>query len=52
MMRQDVLLLVSVELFPFRGEPEISNREPLELTKGKGTKSMLVGCSFTTDVMD
>jgi hypothetical protein len=43
----DVLLLVSVELFPFRGEPEIPNGGLLELATGEGTK-----CSCTTDVMD
>jgi hypothetical protein len=49
---KDVLLLVSVEVFPFRGEPEIPNRELLELTTGEGTKGLFVGCSCTTDVMD
>jgi hypothetical protein len=27
---KDALLLVSIELFPFRGKPEIPNRELLE----------------------
>jgi hypothetical protein len=36
----NVLLLVSVELFPFRGRPEIPNRELLELATGEGTKTV------------
>jgi ribosomal protein S17E len=49
---KDVLLLVSVELFLFRGEPEIPNRELLQLATGERTKELFVGCSFTTDVRD
>jgi hypothetical protein len=46
---KDVLLLVSVELFPFRGKSEISDRELLELATGEGTRVLFVRCSFTTD---
>jgi hypothetical protein len=50
---KDVLILVSIELFPFREKPEIPNRELLELAMGEGTKVPFVRCSLTTtDVMD
>jgi hypothetical protein len=49
---QSVLFVASVELFPFRDEPEIRNGELLELATGEGTKVLFVGCSFTTGVMD
>ncbi len=46
------MLLVSVKLLPFRGEPEVPrSRELLEFVTGEGTKCKIVGCSFTTDVM-
>jgi hypothetical protein len=48
----DVLLLMRIEMLPFRGKPEIPNRELLELGTGEGNKDLFVGCSFTTDVMD
>jgi hypothetical protein len=44
--------LVSVELFPSRGELEIPNGELLELATGEGIKGLFVGCSFTTNVID
>jgi hypothetical protein len=49
---KDVLLLVSVKLFPFRAEPESPNRELLKLAAGEGTMGLFFGCSFTTDAMD
>jgi hypothetical protein len=39
--------MVSVELFSFRGEPDIPNGELLELATGEITKGLFVGCSFT-----
>jgi hypothetical protein len=48
---KDFILLVSVKLFPFRGEPKILDKKLLELATGEGTKCKIVGCSFTTDVM-
>jgi hypothetical protein len=33
-----VLLLVSIELIPFREKPEIPNSELIELAMGEGTK--------------
>jgi hypothetical protein len=51
-VRKDFLLLVSIELFPFRGEPEIPNSELLELATNEGTKVLFVGCSCTTDVIN
>jgi hypothetical protein len=49
---QDFLLMVSVELFPFRGDLESPNRELLKLAAGEGTMGLFFGCSFTTDAMD
>jgi hypothetical protein len=54
---KDNLLLVSVRLFPFRGEADIPNRELLnrellQRTTDEATNDLFVGCSFTTDVMD
>jgi hypothetical protein len=46
---KDVLLLVSVELFPFR---DITDRELLERATGEGAKGMFVWCSCNTDAMD
>jgi hypothetical protein len=40
---------VSVELFPFRGEPAISIREVHGL---KGTEALFISYSITTDVID
>jgi hypothetical protein len=48
---KDALLLVSDELHPLQGEPEIQNRELLELATHEGTHCLFVWCSFTTDVM-
>lgn len=45
-------VLVSVELFPFRGEPEVPNRELLELATNEGIKGLFIECSFAPDVMD
>ena len=36
----NVLLIVIIELFPFRGEPEIPNRELLELATGEGAEGL------------
>jgi hypothetical protein len=44
--------MVSVELFPFRGDLESPNRELLKLAAGEGTMGLFFGCSFTTDAMD
>jgi hypothetical protein len=48
----DVLGLARVELFPFRCEPDIPDRELLELAAGEITKDLLMGCRCTRDVMD
>jgi hypothetical protein len=48
---EDVLLLLSIELFPLRGEPEILNKELLELAAGERTKRLFDGCSCSRDVM-
>jgi hypothetical protein len=48
---KDFLLLVRSSFIPFRGKPYIPERKLLELATGEGTKSKLVGCSFTTDMM-
>jgi hypothetical protein len=48
---EDFLLLMSVDVFPFRGDPDIPNRELLELATGEGTKGLFIGCSCTADVM-
>jgi hypothetical protein len=48
---KDFLLLMRVELKPFRGEPDIPNRKRLELATGEGTKGLFLRCSFTTDVV-
>jgi hypothetical protein len=51
----DVLLLVSAELFLFRDDPEIPNRELLELATGakesipEGGRNILVGAAQTGD---
>jgi hypothetical protein len=47
--------MVSAELFLFRDEseePNVPNRELLELVTREGNKSLFVGRSFTTDAMD
>jgi hypothetical protein len=49
---KDVMLLVGVELFPFRGKLEILNMDLIGLATGEGTKVRFVMCSFTSDVMD
>jgi hypothetical protein len=47
------LLLGSVELLPFRDEPGIPrSRSLLEVATATGAKSLFVGRSFITDVMD
>jgi hypothetical protein len=48
----DVLLLVSVKLFPFGGESESPNSELLKLATGEGSMGFFIGFSFTTDAMD
>jgi hypothetical protein len=37
------MLLMSVELFPFRGELEIPDRELLELATSEGAKGLFIG---------
>jgi hypothetical protein len=49
---KDVLLLMSVELFPFLAEPKIPNSKRLELATSEETKGLFFGCSPTTDAMD
>jgi hypothetical protein len=52
MYTKDILPPSNVELFPFRDEADILNRELLELAAGEGSKGLFVGCTCTTDVMD
>jgi hypothetical protein len=48
----DVMLLVSVKLFPFGGESESPDGELLKVATGEGTMGMLFGFNYTTDTMD